>query len=49
MTSNINEGIRAVLFFYKKISHTQKVQKTQNTNKQLSLRCFLYAQKAQKA
>ena len=36
-SSNINEGIRAVLFFYEKISHTQKAQ---NANKRLSLRCF---------
>ena len=36
-SSNINEGIRAVLFFFEKISHTQKAQ---NANKQLSLRRF---------
>ena len=40
------EGIKAVLFFfYEKISHSQKGQKTQNASKQLSL----YAQKTQKA
>ena len=52
ISSNINEVIRPVLnvllFFYEKISHVQKAQKTQNANKQLSLRCFLIAQKAQK-
>ena len=31
-SSNINEVIRAVLFFYEKISHTQKAQ---NANKRL--------------
>ena len=41
-SSNIIEGIKAVLFFFhEKISHIQKVQKAQNANKQLSLRCFL--------
>ena len=46
-SSNIIEGIKAVLFFfYEKISHAQKEQKTQNANKQLSFRCFLFAQKA---
>ena len=40
-------------YFYEKISHAQKhksteAQKAQNASKQLSLRCFLYAQKAQK-
>ena len=49
ISSNINEGIKAVLIFYKKISHAQKAQKAHNVSKQLSLRCFLYAQKAQKA
>ena len=37
-----------IYLFYEKISHAQKTQKIQNANKQLSLRCFLYAQKAQK-
>ena len=45
-SSNIIEGIKAVLFFYERISHAQKAQKAQDANKQLSLRCFLYAQKA---
>ena len=43
-SSNINEVIRAVLFFYKKISHARKRTKrtkSKNANKQLSLRCFL--------
>ena len=49
MSSNIIEGIKAVLFFFhEKISRSQKVQKTQNASKQLSLKYFLYAQKAQK-
>ena len=54
-SSNIIEGIKAVLFFHEKNSHAQKAQKVQkaqkaqNSNKGLSLRCFLYAQKAQKA
>ena len=44
--SNIIEGIKAVFFFFhEKISH---IQKAQNANKQLSLKYFLYAQKAQK-
>ena len=29
LSSNVNDSIRAVLFFYKKISHTQKAQKAQ--------------------
>ena len=33
VSSNINEGIKVVLFFYEKISHAQKVQKVQNANK----------------
>ena len=33
VSSNINEGIKVVLFFYEKILHTQKVQKVQNANK----------------
>ena len=32
-SSNVNEGIRAVLFFYKKISHAQKAQKVQTSTK----------------
>ena len=42
-SSNINKGIRAVLFFTKRFhTHTQKAQ---NANKRLSLRCFLCAYK----
>ena len=48
ISSNINEGIKAVLFiylfiylFYQKISHIQKAQKAQKVNKQLSLRRFI--------
>ena len=43
---------RQIYFSNEKISHAkiaQKAQKAQNTNKRLSLRCFLCAQKAQKA
>ena len=47
-SSNINEGIKAVLFFYEKISHTQKAQKAlKNVNKQLSY-THKKAQKANK-
>ena len=46
-SSNINEVIRVILnlfiFFYKKISHTQKAQKVQKAQKAQKL------QKAQKA
>ena len=46
-SSNINEGIKAVLFFYEKTPHTQKAQKAlKSVNKQHLLRCFLYTQKA---
>ena len=50
-SSNIIEGIKVVCFFFfhEKISHTQKSPKIQNANKQLSLKCFLYPQKVQKA
>ena len=42
VSSNINGGIKAVLFLKQKdFTHTQKAQ---NANKQLSLRCF-YAHK----
>ena len=34
--------------FYEKISHTQKAQKVQNSNKQLSLRCFYMHKKHKK-
>ena len=47
LSSNIIEGIKAVLFFFhEKTSHAQKVQKvqkTQNVNKGLSLKCFIRA------
>ena len=42
-SSNKNEGIKAVLFFHEKISHTLKAQ---NANKRLSLRCSLCAYEA---
>ena len=40
-----------MFFLQKDFTHThrQKAQKAQNVNKQLLLRCFLYAQKALKA
>ena len=45
-SSNINEGIKAVLFFLRKdfarTKKHRKIQKAQNVNKRLSLRCFLY-------
>ena len=41
-SSNIKEFIKDNfrLFFYKKILHTKKAQKSQNGNKRLSLRYF---------
>ena len=48
ISSNINEGIKAVLFFSTKRFDTHKMHKKHKTqiNNFLPLRCFLYAQKA---
>ena len=49
VSSDINGGIKAVLFFKQKdFTHTQKAQKAQNANKQLSLRCFYAHEKHKK-
>ena len=52
VSSNINGGIKAVLFLKQKdFTHTQKAQKAQkaqNANKQLSLRCFYAHEKHKK-
>ena len=40
---------RQFYFFHEKISHTKKSIKSTKRNKRLLLRCFLFAQKAQKA